>query len=228
MKRLPIILLSLFLCSGCSSLFVSRTPVEIVPSRTNTVQVVTTNIVQREIWTTNTVQVAPQRTNDVGVILPAVFQLTPVRDLVSTAILQTNQQTVILPPVWFTNLSLGSGVSTAIQTAGELAPVPYGGLIGQALTALAGIGFTAYNWFGKRKALKASGAAQSTAKTFQDATVAVVKGLEEVRKVALQAPGYTPTIDKNVMNVVQGIQTVMGVKKLVADLVEEHTGSTTA
>lgn len=226
MKYLPLIFLMLL--TGCSSLFVQRTPVELIPSRTNIVQVVTTNVIQREVWTTNQVQIAPQRTNEVGQVLPPVFQLMPVRDLVGVATLQTNLTPIIFPAVWFTNMSLGAGATTAIHTAGELAPVPWGGLVSQGLTALAGIGFTAYNWFGKRKALKAAGEAQSSAETFQDATVAVVKGLEEVRKVALQVPGYTPSIDKNVMNIVQGLQTAAGVKKVVADIVEEHTGSTTA
>lgn len=223
----PILLiLALVSLTGCSSLIVKRTPVELLPARTNIVQVVTTNVVTREVWTTNSVQVAPQRTNDLGQILAPVFQLMPVRELISTLSLQTNLTPIISPPVWMTNLSLAPTATSAIETAGNLAPVPWGGLLGQGLTALAGVGFAAYNWFGKRKALKAAGEAQSTAQTFEDATVATVKGLEELRKVALKVPGYTEQIDRSVMQVVQGIQVAAGVKKVVADIVDDHTGTT--
>lgn len=226
MKQL-LSILALVALTGCSSLIVKRTPVELLPSRTNIVQVVTTNIVTREVWTTNSVQVAPQRTNDLGQILAPVFQLLPVRELISTVALQTNLTPIISPSVWMTNLSLAPTATTAIETAGNLAPVPWGGLLGQGLTALAGLGFTAYNWLGKRRALKAAGEAQSSAETFESATVATVKGLEELRKVALKVPGYTPDIDRNVMHVVQGIQVAAGVKRVVADIVEEHTSDTT-
>lgn len=212
--------------SGCSSLVVKRTPVEIAPTRTNIVQLVTTNIVQREAWTTNTVQVAPQRTNEIGVVLPPIYQLQPVKDLITTQILQTNLQAVVLPSVWFTNLSLADGAGTAIKTIGELAPVPYGGLAGEAVAGLAGLVFGAVNWFGRRKALKAAGVAQSSADQFRDATQATVMGFEQLRKVALKVPGYTSEIDKNVMQVVQGIQVAAGVKDVVHAIVEEHTEST--
>lgn len=212
--------------TGCSSLVVKRTPVEIAPTRTNIVQLVTTNIAQREVWATNTVQVAPQRTNELGVVLPPVFQLQPVKDLITTQILQTNLQAVVLPSVWFTNLSLADGAGAAIKTIGELAPVPYGGLAGEAVAGLAGLVFGAVNWFGRRKALKAAGVAQSNAEQFRDATQATVMGFEQLRKVALKVPGYTADIDKNVMQVVQGIQVAAGVKEVVHAIVEEHTEST--
>lgn len=220
-------ILLLLVCSGCSSFGVKRVPEQIVPARTNLIQVVTTNVVQREVWTTNTVQVAPQRTNELGVVLPPLFSLQPVRDLVSTQVLQTNLQPVIIPPVWFTNLAMGDGLTTAIQTAGDLAPVPWGGLLGQGVTAVAGAGLAFYNWLGRRRALKAAGEAQTTAQTFQDATKATVLGLEELRKVALKVPGYTPEIDQNVMRVVTGIQVAAGVQPVVAKIVDEHTERTT-
>lgn len=225
MRYITLILLAL--CAGCSSFAIKRTPVQLVPARTNVLQIVTTNIVQREVWSTNTVQVAPQRTNDAGVVLPPLFSLQPVRDLVNTQILQTNLQPVVTAPVWFTNLALGDGVTTAIQTAGDLAPVPWGGLAAQAVTALAGVGFGVVNWFGRRRALKQAGEAQTTADTFKDATKATVLGLEELRKVALKVPGYTDEMDKNIMRVITGIQVAAGVQPVVAAIVDEHTGYTT-
>jgi hypothetical protein len=217
----------LLLCAGCSSFGITRTPVELVPARTNVIQVVTTNVIQREVWSTNTVQVAPQRTNDAGITLPPLFSLQPVRDLVATQILQTNLQPVITPPVWFTNLALSDGVTTAIQTAGDLAPVPWGGILGQGVTAIAGVAFGVMNWFGRRKALKQAGEAQTTADTFKDATKATVLGFEELRKIALRVPGYTEEMDKNIMRVVTGIQVAAGVQPVVAAIVDEHTGYTT-
>jgi len=219
-------LVVLVLLTGCSSLVVKRTPVELAPARTNVVQIVTTNIVQREVWTTNTVQIAPQRTNDAGVVLPPLFSVQPVRDLVATQVLQTNLQPIVSPAVWFTNLSLADGAQTAIRAAGDIAPVPWVGLASQAVTGLAGVAFGVVNWLGRRKALKAAGVAQSSADQFRDATQATVMGFEQLRKVALNVPGYTPEMDRNVMNVVQGIQVAAGVKELVHSMVEEHTETT--
>lgn len=215
------------LCAGCSSFGIKRTPVQLIPARTNVIQVITTNVIQREVWSTNTVQVAPQRTNDAGVVLPPLFSLQPVRDLVNTQILQTNFQPVITAPVWFTNLALSDGVTTAIQAAGDLAPVPWGGLLAQGATALAGVAFGVVNWFGRRKALKQAGESQTTADTFKDATKATVLGFEELRKVALKVPGYTEEMDKNIMRVVTGIQVAAGVQPVVAQIVDDHTGYTT-
>ena len=227
MKKLFLSLLALLaLSTGCSML--KRTAVEIVPARTNIVQVVTTNIVQREVWTTNTVQVATQRTNELGVVLPPVWHLQPVRDLVSTQVLQTNLQTIVLPPVYYTNLALSDSMTGAIHTAGDLAPVPWGGLAGQALTGLAGIVFGVVNLLGRRKAIKAAGEAQQNANDFKRAAEVVVQNVEAVRQAALKTPGYTPALDRNVMRGIQAVQKAADVVHIIAPIVEEHTGSTKA
>jgi hypothetical protein len=223
-----ILLLIVPLLTGCSTFWVKREPVEIVPSRTNTVQVVTTNIITREVWTTNSVQIAPQRTNELGVVLPPVFSLQPVRDLVSTQTLQTNLQQIILPPVYYTNLSLGSGAATAITTAGDLAPVPWAGLAGQIATGAAGIAFGIVNLFAKRKALKEAGEAQRNAEDFKTATEVLVHNVETVRQEALKLPGYSPQVDKRVMAVITGVQKAADVAHIIAPIVEAKTGSTRA
>lgn len=227
MKLLISIVLAVPLLTGCSTL-IKREPVEIVPARTNVVQVVTTNTVTQEVWRTNTVQVAAQRTNELGIVLPPVFSLQPVRELVSTQMLQTNLQNIILPAVYYTNLSLGSGVATTIQTAGDLAPVPWGGLVAQALTGLAGIIFGGVNLVHKRKAIKEAGEAQQNAADFKTAAEVLVQNVETVRQEALKLPGYSPQTDKRVMAVITGMQKAADVAHIIAPIVESKTGSTKA
>ena len=214
----PLILISLMLClTGCNTLFTRKTPELLVPSSTNIVQVVVTNTVQREVWTTNRVE------------LPGgVVSLQPVRDLVIEQTLHTNMLVQIQPAVWFTNITVSPALTGAIQTAGDLAPVPWGGLAGQGLAALLGIAAAGYNWFGKRKALKEAGVAQTTANNWASATKATVMGLEHVRSVALKIPGYTPEIDRQVMQVVQGIQVAAGIKPQIENLVANYTSKTTS
>jgi len=221
------LLLSLLAVSatGCRSLLVERTPIEVVPARTNFVQILTTNVVTQEVWKTNSVVVTPQRTEN-GVVLPAVMSLQPVRELQSVAQVQTNLQTIVLPAIYYTNLALGSAAKTAITTAGDLAPIPWGGALGEGLVALSGLVFGAVNMFAKRKALKAAGEAQSTADLYKDASVVLVKNVEQVRQAALKVPGYTPAIDRNVVRGMQAIQTAAKVGGVIADMVNEHTGET--
>ena len=213
MKRiLPLILL--LSLTACSSLIVKRTPELIRDAQTNIVQVVVTNTVQREVWTTNRVE------------LPnGAIQIQPVREIFAERVTYTNMLVSIAPAVWYTNLSLAPTASGAVQVAGELAPVPWGGIVAQGITALAGLVFAGYNWFGKRRAEKEAGVQADLAETSHSAAVAVVKGLQEVREVALKIPGYTDKIDANVMKVVRGIQLAAGpeVKAEVAAIVDEHT-----
>ena len=226
----PILLISLLASIavttvGCRSFLVDRTPVELVPARTNLIQVLTTNVVVREVWTTNQV-VIPQSTNSSGVVLPSVIQLMPVRDLVSTALVQTNLQSIVLPAVYYTNVVLGSGVAGAITMAGDMAPVPWGGLAGEALVGLAGLVFGVVNLFAKRKALKAAGEAQTNAELYKDASVVLVKNVEQVRQAAIKTAGYTPAMDRNVMRGIQAIQGAAKVSEVIAGIVNEHTGET--
>lgn len=220
---LPILALSLV---GCSSLLVKREPVELIPARTNIVQVVTTNVVTREVWSTNQVQVAPQRTNELGQVLAPVFQLFPVRELVSTATLQTNLTPIISPAVWYTNLSLGDGASTAIKTAGDLAPVPWGGLAGEALVGLAGLVFGAVNMFAKRKAMKAAGEVQKTSDLYREAAQVLVQNVEAVRQKALEVKDYTPAIDAKVVASMAALQRSTKVVDVIAPIVDQFTGNT--
>ena len=209
-------ILALFGLTGCSSLFVNRTPELIRQASTNIVQVVVTNTVQRDVWTTNRVE------------LPnGAIQIQPVREIFTERVTYTNMLVSVTPAVWFTNISLSPVAAGTIQAAGDLAPVPYGGLIEQGLTALAGVVLAGYNWFGKRKAEKEAGIQTDAAETAKSAVVAVVKGVQEIRKVALNVPGYTEKMDSNVMNVVKGIQVAAGadVKNLVATVVDQNTQS---
>lgn len=227
MKLLLFVALAL-LTSGCSTFWVNREPVEVSPARTNTVNVVTTNVVTQEIWKTNTVQVAPQRTNELGVVLPPVFQLLPVKELLTSTVLQTNVQQIILPAVYYTNLSLGNGLATTIRTAGDLAPVPWGGFAGELITGAAGMAFGLVNLFSKRKALKEAGKAQRNAEDFKTAAEVLVTNVEHIRKEALKLPGYSPRLDKQVMATITGVQKAAGVIELIAPIVEAKTGSTKA
>ena len=228
MKRALLPLLLLISTTGCSSFWVHRDPVEVAPARTNTVQVITTNVVTQEIWKTNTVLVAPQRTNELGVVLPPVFQLLPVKELLTTQSLQTNLQQVILPAIYYTNLSLGEGLSTTIKTAGNLAPVPWGGFGGELVTGAAGVIFGLVNLFHKRKALKEAGQAQRNAEDFKTAAEVLVSNVEHIRKEALKLPGYSPRVDKQVMATIVGVQKAAGVVGLIAPIVDATTGSTKA
>ena len=217
MKRIIIVLFSVVLLTGCGTLLTNRTPELLRPASTNIVQLVVTNTVEREVWKTNRVE------------LPGGgMALQPVQSFIAERVLQTNNIVMIQPSVWYTNVSVSPTVTGAIQTAGDLAPVPWGGLAGQGIAAIIGIVAAGYNWFGKRKALKDAGVAQSTADTMQSAVKAGVLGFEHLRKVALHTPGYTPVIDDQVMRVVQGIQVAAGVKPIIAGMVEENTGETTS
>ena len=225
MKKILLISLLGLSTSGCRSLLVERTPVEVAPARTNYVQILTTNVVTQEIWKTNTIVQVPQRVEN-GITLPPVVTLQPVRELQSVTQVQTNLQTIVLPAVYYTNLALGSAAKTAITTAGDLAPIPWGGALGEGLVALSGLVFGAVNLFAKRKALKAAGEAQSNAELYKDASVVLVKNVEQVRQAALKVPGYTPALDRNVVRGMQALQTAAKVGGVIADMVNEHTGET--
>lgn len=211
--------------TGCRLLLVERTPVEISPARTNFVQVLTTNTVVHEIWHTNTVVVTPQRFEN-GVVLPSVVSMQPVLKLQSVAQIQTNLQTIVFPAIYYTNLALGSMATWAMTTAGDLAPVPWGGVLGEGIVALLSLVFGLVNMVAKRKALKAAGEAQTKADLYQDTSVVLVKNVEQVRQAALKAPGYTPAMDRNVILGIQAIQSAAKVGGVIADLVNKHTKNT--
>jgi hypothetical protein len=217
--------LVLGLTAGCSvfskadNLVVKRTPVTLREARTNTIERVVTNYVTATHYITNLVTIVPASTNAAGeVLVPAIVQPQVVPLVTRQAVVTTNLEVLYMPPVVTTNYSLAPGLVGAVQTAGELAPVPWGGALGSGVIAVAGIVF---GWFNRRRALKALGEKE----TWQTAAKTVVENFEELRKTALRIPQYAK-IDGQIMNIVKGAQLAAGVKPEITGLVDAITDHT--
>lgn len=193
-----------FLVTGCV-----HTPVMVRPAQTNVVEVIRTNVVQ--IVQTNTVTEVRPGTRD------PVTNTIVVTNLVSS--MSTNVLTLVSPPIFYTNLSLSPMVETAAKTAGDLAPVPWGGAAGSVVVGLAGAILAAVNNRRRKAALGEKA-------TWQETAGVLVQNVETVRKAALSIPGYTPEIDLHVVRTLETSQRLAGVKDLIHNLVEEHTGDT--
>lgn len=132
---------------------------------------------------------------------------------------ETNIVRVIVPEVAYTNVSLSPVVTTGVQVAGELAPVPWAagaaGLIGTLSTGILA-------WVNNSRRKKALGEAQ----TWEETAGVLVDNVEAVRKQALLIPGYTKEIDAKVVRGLEVAQRVAGVKDRVHSLVEERTEDT--
>lgn len=141
-------------------------------------------------------------------------------------------QPVILPAVTFTNqelTTLAASTINAAGTAGAVAGVPFSGLIANALLAGIGIALAWLNARAKRKLLAEQSGHAETAEALavaEDVGKTLVLNLEQLRKTALQIPGYTADIDNRVMTIIQQVQEAAKVKAAINQLVDEHTGYT--
>jgi len=211
------------LAAGCSSgsgnLFMRGTPTVLRPGQTNIIERRVTNYVAVTSYLTNLVTLQAASTNAAGEWVPAVVQpqLVPTTTRVPSVSVQYEAQ--ILPPVIVTNLGLAPAVTGAVQVAGDLAPVPWAGGVGNLLLALAGGVFGVIN---HRRAKQALGEKAS----WQSAAAVGVQGIEQLRLAALSLPGYTPTMDRHVMQGIVGMQYAAGVKPLIEGLVEAQTERT--
>ena len=219
-----ILVLVLGLVSGCSvfskadNLVVKRTPVTLREGRTNTIERVVTNYVTTTHYITNLVTLVAASTNALGEVTAPVVQPQVVPLVTRQAVVTTNLEVLYSPAVVTTNYSLSPGLVGAVQTAGDLAPVPWGGALGSGVVAVASI---AFGWFNRRRALKALGEKE----TWQTAAQTVVENFEELRKTALRIPQYAK-IDADVMKIVKGAQLSAGVKPEITSLVDSITDHT--
>lgn len=191
------------LFTGCQS-----TPVQLRPAQTNVVEVIRTNFV-----TVVSEARSPERGAGNQWITNTVFVTNVV------ASLATNVVTLVSPPVFYTNVSLSPVTAALTQTAGGLAPVPWGGAAASVGLGLLGSVFALVNERRRRKAL-------GEALTWEQAAGVLVENVESVRKAALQLPGYTPAVDLQVVRNLEAAQRAAGVKDLIHDLVEERTDDT--
>ncbi len=190
-------------------------------------------------------------TNDVPIIstnaVPQVAQLPVVRtelnpipggpDIRTTnvvtvtnfvPVLQTNVLRIITPEVAYTNVSLNPAVNGAVQVAGAVAPVPWAGAAAGIFGTVASGILALVNNNRRKAALAQAGQAQNEASSWQETAGVLVENIEQVRKMALQIPGYTKETDAKVIRALELAQAVAGVKPLVAQLVEARTDFTHA
>lgn len=181
------------------------------PAQTNVVQTLTTN-------TTESVAI----TNTDGTTIPPhqVFTIT------------TNFASVVLPPVYFTNLDLSdtvkSGVTTA-DNAASAAGIPWAHTVATGVLGIVGALLGYFNLRNKRKLQDEIDNHAETSDALamtEDVAKTLVQNFEQLRQVALTVPGYSRDIDDKVMSAIQTVQEIAGVKSVINDLVDEHTGTT--
>jgi len=211
---------------GCSALgsakdlFVKRTPTVVREAQTNYVQVLRTNYVGVTAYITNYVTLQAAATNAAtGAITPAIVQPQLIPQDTVVPITVTNLQMQILPAIIVTNLSVSPALSGAVQVAGDLAPVPWGGAVGSLLLGVVG---SVFGFINHRRANAALGEKD----TWQDATRTLVGNFETYRSSMLKLPGYTPALDAQIMRIVEAAQYAAGVKDTVAAVVNEHKTQT--
>jgi hypothetical protein len=132
---------------------------------------------------------------------------------------ETNVIRVIIPEVAYTNVSLSPVLTTGVQVAGELAPVPWAGAASGIFGVLSGGIIAWINNSRRKKAL-------DEAYTWEETAGVLVDNVEAVRKEALKLPGYTKELDAKVVRGLEVAQRVAGVKDRVHTLVEERTDDT--
>ena len=177
--------------------------------------------VRRALYDEKPVQLTPQATNQVVVILTnatptAVTNVSPAG--VTTVSLTTNYVVtlstnyVVTPATWATNLVVKPSVEATVDVAGA-APVPGAPIAG----AVASLAIAAYaSWVNRRNQATAAKVAGT-----------LVDNFEQLRKVALTLPGYTPTVDYAVMADVKNLQLGAGVKHIINGIVDQRTEPTT-
>lgn len=122
----------------------------------------------------------------------------------------TNVQTVLTPPVFITNY-VAKPVVRTVTEVGAAAPVPWASTIAAALGLAVGTWQSILNRRNKRKAEVITGT--------------LVDNFEQLRKTALTIPQYR-AIDPKVMQVIQDLQRINGVKSEIHEVVEERTSKT--
>ena len=178
----------------------------------------------------------PAQTNYVTITATNLVTVTNTVDgvetVTATPVVSATVQPVILPAITFTNQAVSAMATTALNSAGvggTMLGVPFSPLIVQALLAAAALAVTWLNQRNRRKLLAEQAGHAETADALalaEDVGKTLVLNLEQLRKTALQVPGYTPDIDNRVMTIIQQVQEAAGVKSVVNDLVDEHTGYT--
>lgn len=239
-KILSILTAAFLVCglSGCASqpvgdapksnLFVSKDKVVLRPRTTNDVTVLTTNFVT--VYATNFVTVQAAKTNEAGVITPAVLQ--PIFLPSQTAQIASNTVQVIVPEVSYTELGKGAAIAP-LQGVANMIPVPGVGAGAGILGTLFGCVLSVINARRARKAqdeltYKQQGhdahvnSLQDIIKTGRDAVGVLVSHVEDLRGEIKQMPNGE-AIDAKFMAGAVKLQSMMGVKDIVADAVEQHT-----
>jgi hypothetical protein len=218
-------LLAFFPLTGCKAMgkaedfLLRKTPTVVRAAQTNVIERVVTNYITSTRYLTNLVTIVAATTNAAGeVLVPAIVQPQIIPTITRQAVLETNLEVLVRPAVVVTNYGLAPTVVGAVQQAGDLAPVPWGGALGSGLVAVASI---AFGWFNRRRALKALGEKE----TWETAASVVVDNFETLRRAALQLPEYAK-IDARVMKIVKGDQLAAGVKPEITSLVDANTDHT--
>jgi len=220
--RLVVVALLLSGCSavdGVSGFLVRKSPTVVRAGRTNIIERTITNYVAVTTYVTNLVTLQAASTNAAGAITPAILQPQVTAQTSTVPVLHTSYEAQILPAVVVTNLSLAPTVSGAVSVAGDLAPVPWASGAANVLLAVAG---GVFGWINHRRANKALGEKE----TWQSAATVGVHSVEQIRAAALKIPGYTPEIDKQVMQAIVGMQYAAGVKTEIGEIVDKETGFT--
>jgi len=206
---------------GCVSV-----PVLARAGQTNYVESVQTNWTSVTNYTTNIVVVSVAQTNASGVVIAApVLQPQVIPEVQLTAHVSTNLTVHILPPVYYTNVSLASGITDTAQAIGNVVPVPGAGAATSGILAVLGAGFGIFNEFRRRNAVAAADGANSKAQTWQTAASTLVDNVETLRQAAMKVPGYTPAIDNQVMRVIQASHAEAGVATEIHGLVTAQTSN---
>lgn len=169
---------------------------------------------RRAFYNQTPVQITPASTNAVVVARTNAIPITVTNrvtpdliEVVSTTnyVVHLATNYVVTEATWGTNLTVRPGV-VAATTAAEGLPVP-GAPIAASAVSLA---IAAYaSWVNRRNQSKADQVAGT-----------LVDNFEHLRQTALKIPGYTPEIDRNVMNVVKAAQRDTGAKEAITRIVD--------
>lgn len=212
--------------SGCGTIkgLIASKPVttivtNTIPARTEIV-FVTNQPPAQIVVVTNTVQGLP-------VIQTVTNQSPPIVVTNIVTIPGSNVVTVVTNgfeanPALLGYLSKAQGLNAALN------PTPTSPIINGVLGGLAALAGLVATWQTKRLQREQTDHASTkdALATATDVGTTLVDNFEQLRKVALTIPGYTPEIDHKVMDTVKTVQAIAGVKSEIHDIVEQHTDDT--
>lgn len=211
-------------CAALKSAAIRQQKVVVRPASTNMVAVVATNRIASVAARTN--EVAEITADGAAVVRREVSYVTNV-----AYVPVTNFVEVITPEVYWLSNSIAAPLRSGAQIAGgaaSAAGIPFA----DAAIQLALVGLAAFLGYKNRKAkaaaeAEAEGRALAETKLSQAIRVGevLVDNFEALRQAALKIPQYQQ-VDDQVMRVIQEIQRAAGVKKDVAEIVEQRTGET--